>query len=68
LAALEQTGKVGLKLVDALGRTVMSKKWSDGNRKCVIKLNISELPEGLYYAQISVDGKTTEQKSFAIAR
>lgn len=54
------TGFVDLKITDALGRTVLVVNQAEASKKYM--LNISQLPEGVYFATIIADGKQVLKK------
>ena len=66
---LTENKKVGLKLFNALGAQINTSIQAEGLQGANnYKLDIGNLPEGIYFAQINLDGVLSSTQRFIISR
>jgi hypothetical protein len=58
----QKSAKVDYRIYDVTGSTVMSKSLGNASRLVNEKVNISALPPGLYFVEVSQDGITAHRK------
>ncbi len=67
--SLTESKKVSVNIFNALGQNVQSEQTENGTQGSnTIELNVEALPEGIYFAQIIVDGKIAGTKRFVVSK
>lgn len=59
---LSEAANVSVTIVNALGQTVYTNNLGDVNGEQLIKVNTTDLEEGIYFVQVSINGTVTTER------